>query len=318
VHRRREDDPFGTYWLEELERGGVALQVCPTYVAELELLPEPALRRSLEQVQAFGRAVRDHADRVVAVRTRADLERVTAGERLGLLLSMEGVEPLGYDPELIDVYWELGVRMASLTWNHRNAFADGAGEPGQGGLSKLGRRLVDRMVELGMVIDLAHASERTFFDVLERAEGGHIVVSHAGCHAVHGWQRNLTDAQLEGLASAGGVLGIMLVPIGIDSKRWEIERAVDHVDHAVRVMGAEHVGLGGDFMEQLALALDLGSLPEAMLPDGMPIHAAIEGLAGPADYPNLVRALEARGYAGAQLEGVLMGNFTRILAAALP
>jgi membrane dipeptidase len=318
VHRRREDDPFGTYWLEELERGGVALQVCPVYAAELELLPERALRASLEQVQAFARAVRDHGDRVVAVRTRADLETVVAGDRTGLLLSMEGAEPLGYDPELVDVFWELGVRMASLTWNRRNAFADGAGESGEGGLSRLGERLVDRMVERGIVIDLAHASERTFWDVLERADGAQVVVSHAGCRSVHGWQRNLSDEQLEGLAARGGVLGIMLVPIGIDADRWEIERAVDHIDHAVRLMGPEHVGLGGDFMEQLALALDLGNLPGAMLPAGMPIEAAITGLAGPQDYPNLVRALEQRGYAGADLDGVLMGNFLRVREAALP
>jgi membrane dipeptidase len=317
VHRRHEDDPFGEHWLPNLERGGVALQVCPVYAADLELLPERALRASLEQVQAYARALRDNADRVIAVRSRADLEPVVSGARMGMLLSMEGVEPLGYDPELVDVFWELGVRMASLTWNRRNAFADGAGERGEGGLSRLGERLVDRMVELGIVIDLAHASERTYWDVLERTEGAQVVVSHAGCQSVHGWQRNLSDKQLEGLAARGGVLGIMLVPIGIDAERWEIERVVDHIDHAVRVMGPEHVGLGGDFMQQLARALDLGTLPGAMLPAGMPIDAAIDGLAGPEDYPNLVRALEARGYAERDLEGVLMGNFLRVLEAAL-
>lgn len=314
VHRRAEPDPFGSHWLPALRDGGVGLQICPTYAADMESLPEIALRRVLEQVQAFHRACRDHADTVAPVRWKEDVD----GDRLGLLLSMEGMEPLGYDPGLIDVFFELGVRMGSLTWNRRNPFADGAAEPPHGGLSRLGRQLVDRMVELGIVVDLAHSSERTFWDVIERVDGAPVIVSHAACRAVHDSPRNLRDEQLEAIAASGGVLGIMLVPIFIDPERWQIDRAVEHVLHAVEVMGAEHVGLGGDFIQQIARALGLVLPPDAMLPGGMPVDAAIEGLAGPADYPNLVTALRERGLDGEHLDAVLGNSFRRVLRTVLP
>ncbi|MCW2952919.1 MAG: peptidase family protein [Conexibacter sp.] len=318
VHRDAEDDPFGTHWLPNLQRGGVALQICPTYVADLALLPEQALPRALRQVAAYRRALREHGDSVLEIRTAADVDALAAGDRLGLMLSMEGMEPLGYDPALIDVFWELGVRMGSLTWNRRNPFADGAAEPANGGLSRLGAQLVDRMVQRGIVIDLAHASERTFWDVIERTEGRPVVVSHGACRSVCETPRNLTDEQLKAIAASGGAFGMMLVPIAIDPDRWEIERAVDHIAHAVDVMGHEHVGLGGDFMQQLVHALDLQLGPDSLLPGGMPPEAALEGLAGPEDYPALVAALGQRGFAGEQLANVLGQSFLRVLRTVLP
>ena len=133
-----------------------------------------------------------------------------------MLLSLEGCEPLGTNPELIEVFWELGVRMASLTWNRRNAFADGAGEPGHGGLSTLGRELVARLVELRVVLDLAHASDRTFADVLEAASDATFVVSHAGCRAIVDTPRNISDEQLRAIADRGGVFCVMMLPLVVD------------------------------------------------------------------------------------------------------
>ena len=102
------------------------------------------------------------------MRCAADLDAALTPGRLGLVLSIEGMEPLGYDPGLIDVFCALGVRMASLTWNRRNPFADGSAESPLGGLSQIGRALVDRMVALPIAFDLAHANEGTFSELLER------------------------------------------------------------------------------------------------------------------------------------------------------
>jgi membrane dipeptidase len=318
-HRRAEERPFERYWLPNLERGGIGLQVCPIFSAELEWLPELALRHNLQQVAAFRRAVRECPDHVLEVRTRADVDEAEAGPRIGLLLSMEGVEALGYDPTLIDVFHDLGVRMVSLTWNRRNPFADGAAEPANGGLSNLGRQLVDRMVGLGgIVIDLVHASERTFWETIERAGDAAVIVSHGACRAVCETPRNLADDQLRALAEHGGVLGLMQLPIVIDPDSWTMERVVDHVDHAVSVMGVEHVGLGGDFIRQTWRALSAPEPPDTLLPAGMPMDAAIEGLAGPEDYPNLVDALRRRGYDGERLDAILGGNLFRLLRSGLP
>jgi membrane dipeptidase len=132
VHRAAEDNPFSARWLWQLRDGGVELQVCPVS-AQFEQLPEGALRQALEQIAAFYRAAGENDADVVVVRSRADLERAEREGTLGLMLSMEGAEPLGSSIDLADIFWRLGVRMFSLTWNRRNAFADGAGEPARAG-----------------------------------------------------------------------------------------------------------------------------------------------------------------------------------------
>ena len=237
--RADEERPFATHWLPKLRAGGVGVQVCPIYV-EIEDLPELGLRRALAQAHAFHRAVRESAGDVAVVRSAADLDALDG--RIGLLLALEGVEPLGYDPWLADIFWELGVRMVSLTWNRRNPFADGLGEVGDGGLSGLGCELVQRLAGLGAILDLSHASERTFADVLETAPEATVVVSHANCRAVVDTPRNLSDEQIRALAARDGVVGVLAHPFVLAEPT--IERLVDHVDHVATLVGVEHVGVG--------------------------------------------------------------------------
>jgi membrane dipeptidase len=179
----------------------------------------------------------------------------------------------------------------------------------------LGRELVDRLVELGVAIDLEHASERTFEDVLERSGDASVLVSHAGCRAVHDIPRNLTDDQLRALAERDGVLGIMLIPFSVGDPAT-LDRAVDHVDHAARVIGDGGVALGGDFTVQHNRATG-GGRPDALLPPGI-LGEAVEGLSGPEDYGALVDALRRRGWEGDRLDGLLRGNLLRVLRRALP
>jgi membrane dipeptidase len=317
-HGAGESDVFPRTWLPLLEAGGVRLQVCPMYV-DLDRQPEGSLREALGQAAAWHAAVREQPDRVVAIRTGGDLDAVEREGNLGLVLALEGVEPFGYDLYIAEVFWELGLRMASLTWNRRNPFADGAAEESDGGLSGLGRELVDRLVELGVVLDLAHASPRTFADVLARTDGAPVLVSHAGCRAVHEHPRNLADDQLRALADRGGLLGMMLHPLVVDPARPTIERAIDHFEHAVEVMGVEHVALGGDFTERLVAELPAEpSTASSLLPAGVELGAALEGLAGPEDYPALEAALRRRGWGIDDIAAVMGRNVIRFFRAALP
>ena len=282
-------------------------------------VPEAALRTTLEQAAACHRAVAENGERVLLVRTRDDLDAVEHGERLGLLLSMEGVEPLGASAHLVDVYHELGVRMVALTWNRRNAFADGLGEERAGGLSQRGRALVERLVEVDVAIDLAHASEPTFWDVLERTGDAPVLVSHAACRAVFDTPRNVTDDQMRAVAERGGVLGMMALPLVVDPARPTIHRLVDHVEHAVGIMGIEHVALGGDFIRQLVDAGIVAPAPtDTLLPPGTTLGEAIEGLAGPEEYATLIDALRARGFDDGGLEAILWRNLVRDVRRALP
>ncbi len=313
-HRLGETDVFAQTWLPLLEAGGVGLQVCPVFV-ELDRQPESTLRDALGQAASFHRAVRENADRVVAVRTRADLDLVERGERIGLMLAFEGVEPFGYELWGADVFWELGLRMAGLTWNRRNPFADGAAD--EGGLSRLGRSLLPRLAERGIVLDLAHASPRLFDECIE-SYGGRVCITHAGCHAVNGHPRNVTDEQLRALAARDGVFGLMLHPIAIDPVNPTIGRVLDHLDHAASVLGGDRVCLGADWTKRLHELMPTPVPPDGLMPPGLEVGTTVAGLSGPEDYPALVEALRERGWDGELLHGLLSRNLLRFLREALP
>jgi membrane dipeptidase len=312
VLRRGQERLFERYWLPRLEAGGVGVLICPLHAANAPR--DEAQDQALAQEAEFRRAVEENAERVCQVRTRAELD----DPRLRFVLSMEGVEPLEGDPSALEEWYGRGVRSASLTWNHANEFAGGIDTPGQG-LTDRGRALVRRFGELGIVLDLAHASEQTWRDVLD--EEVPFSVTHAGCRAVRDHPRNLTDWQLEALAERGGVLGLMALAFVVDPDAPTFSRWLDHVDHAVAVMGIEHVGLGADFVDQVAHTEQGHGLDEVLQAGTVAVdksHLGLEGFTGPDDYPALVAALRGRGYEGDRLEAIMSRNWLRILRAALP
>jgi len=311
-----ETESFARTWLPLLEAGGVGLQVCPVFV-ELDRQPEGTLREALGQATCLIRAARESPDRVLQVRSAADLDAVERGERIGLMLSLEGVEQFGYELWPAETFWELGMRMAGLTWNRRNPFADGAVE--DGGLSRLGRALVDELVELGVILDLAHASVPAFAELIARTAGAPVVCSHAGCRAVNDHPRNLTDDQLGSLGDAGGLFGLMLHPIAIDHEQRTLDRVVDHLEHAIDIVGVDGVCLGGDFTTRLMEVLPPMPMPaDGLMPKGLQPGAGIEGLKGPEDYPALLAAMSARGWSEADITAVTCDNLLGFLRRSLP
>jgi membrane dipeptidase len=315
VLRRDEPNPFATHWLPKLRAGGVTLQVCALYTGGG---PVDETRATAEELlEAFGRVFDENGDAVFQVRSREDL--AAANGRIGLLLSLEGVEALGDDPATFAHFWDAGVRMVGLTHNVPNAFAGGLDTPDQG-LTDRGRVLVDDLATRGVVIDLAHASERTFYEILEHAPAATVIVSHACCRAVHDVQRNLSDEQLIALAERDGFLGMMALALTVGGDA-SIDRLIDHLDHAVDVMGAERVGLGTDVIDQVTeseLAFGNDLLP--IVVDAREAGGGRLGLVdftGPEHFPGLVAALRARGYDAERLEGTLSGNLKRILGRAL-
>jgi membrane dipeptidase len=311
-----ETGTFARTWLPLLEAGGVGLQVCPVFV-ELERQPEGTLREALGQATCLLRAVRESTDRVVQVRTASDLDAVERGERIGLMLSLEGVEQFGYETWPAETFWELGMRMAGLTWNRRNPFADGAAE--DGGLSRLGRALVDELVSLGVILDLAHASPATFDEIIARAAGAPVICTHAACRSVNDHPRNLTDDQLRALAGAGGLFGLMLHPLAIGHEQRTLARVVDHLEHAVGVVGIDRVCLGGDFTTRLNEVMPPMPDPaDGLMPAGLEPGAGIEGLKGPEDYPALLAALADRGWSDPDIAAVSSANLLGFLRRSLP
>jgi membrane dipeptidase len=186
-------------------------------------------------------------------------------------------------------------------------------------LTDRGRALVRRFGELRVILDLAHASEQTWHDVLE--EGIPFSVTHAGCRAVHDHPRNLTDWQLERLAERGGVLGMMALSFVVDPDAPTLSRWLDHFDHAVAVMGIDHVGLGADFVDQAPPTeqrLGANDLPHPDTGQFAKSRLALDSFTGPENFPSLVTVLRERGYDGKRLEAITSANWLRIFQQALP
>lgn len=314
VLRRLDENPFRERWLPKLRKGGVALQVCPLYAADVPAEEAPAKARA--QLEQFERALRENPDDVFQVRTRADLAEVGRDGRIGLMLSMEGVEPAA---EGFEEWWDAGVRMVGLTWNAANWAAGGIASPEQG-LTDRGRALVDELVARAVVLDLAHASLETFDEVLERAP--YVACSHACCRALVDIPRNLSDEQLEALAERGGVLGMMALALVVGYENATIDGLLDHVDHAVSVMGTGHVGLGADVIDQVVDAeVEAGEPLEDVIEEALAQgggRMGLVGFTGPQHYPALVEGLRRRGYEGESLAAVTHASFLRLFGEALP
>jgi membrane dipeptidase len=313
VLRRDESNPFATHWLPKLRAGGVGIQVCALYAADS---PPGKARAEVDgQLAAFRRLLDENPDEVFQVRTRDDLPQASP-ERIGLILSMEGVEALEGDPDTFGYFCGEGVQLVGLTHNPPNAFAGGINAPEQG-LTDLGRRLVDDLAERGVVIDLAHASPRTYDEILERAPEATVIVSHACCRALRDIPRNVSDDQLRVLADRDGFLGMMALALTVGPPAT-IERLLDHLEHAVEVMGEQRVGLGTDVIDQVVAAEEeLGIELQPAVVEARAAGGGQLGLAdftGPEHFPALVDAVRARGYGDA----VLAGNLLRILERALP
>lgn len=250
---------------------------------------ERALHRALKLIAAFLDMQRDCPD-LRQITSVADLDPT----RPGFVFSFEGADPLVDDVSLLEVFYRLGVRMIGLTWNGRNAFADGLRVgPRPSGLTELGRELVARMQELGVVLDLAHIAEPGFWDALECSEGP-VVATHANAHALHAHGRNLRDDQIKAIADRGGLVGVTFVPGFLSKEPADLEHVLAHIDYIVGLVGDDHVGLGSDF-------------------DG--ITTPPTRLSHVGCLPNLTEGMLSRGYSAERIEKILGGNWARVFRA---
>ena len=280
-----DDDLFGDFWLPQLRDGNVRLVVLPVYTEDW-FTGEAALRRALTTIETARRVADRYSEDVTLVTTSSELRETQDAGRIALVLAFEGMEPVGADVELIDTFWRLGVRMASLTWNRRTPFADGLGERDSGaGLTELGVKAVERMERLGMILDVSHLSDAGF-DHVARVATRPFVASHSSCRDVFDHPRNLRDDQLRTIAESGGFVGINAMRdfVGEGST---VETVLDHVEHAVRLIGAEHVGLGFDFL----VDTEAHTLPASAQPAP---GSFIDGLERPSDLPAFGERLQQR------------------------
>jgi len=299
----------------------------------------PAVKRSLDLIDSVREAVRTHPNDLLLATTAADIRRAAAEHKIAALMGMEGGHMIDDDLRLLRDYASLGVRYLTLTHFKNNNWADSSTDkPAHNGLTPFGKDVVRELNRLGVMVDISHVADKTFYDALEITKAP-AIASHSSCRAIANHPRNMTDDMLRALAKNGGVVminyevsflseeyrvasekktGSVVVQLDAMSKKcggdeacstlesarvnreamekgelpkvsWE--KIIEHIDHAVKVAGADHVGLGSDF-------------DGATMPFGMEDASKL---------PRITDALLKKGYSQRDVENILGGNLLRVM-----
>lgn len=290
--------------IPKLRQGGVDVQYFGAFTSGYYNDGRPnynkANSRLLALINAFYWTLDRNPEHIGLATTVEDIEYLAGQQKIAAVLSIEGAYSLEQDNglELLGQYYDLGVRAIALTWNHSNALGEGAarsymdGARSKGGLTEFGERVVKKMNELGIIIDVSHMAEETFWDVLDITDAP-VIASHSAAYGLRNHVRNLKDQQIIALAQAGGVVQVVFYPdfLAYDPDGVTVKNLVDHIDYIVNLVGVEHVGLGSDF--------DGASMPHDLMDASM--------------LPNISAELSARGYSKADINKILGQNTMRVM-----
>lgn len=288
-----ENSPVGHVDLPRLAKAGVNVQF---FALCTEDCVHWATIKALQMIDSFYQEVKANSQHIEVIVRAHDVENIVKQDKIAALLTLEGGEPLAGEVALLRMFYRLGVRAITLTWNQRNQLADGVAEQGtQGGLTRAGMAVVKEMNRLGMVVDVAHLAEQGFKDVLSQSVKP-VVVSHANCRALCEHPRNLQDWQIKACAETNGVIGLCYYPDFIHAQEPSLDRLLDHAVHMASVAGVECVGLGSDF-------------------DG--IEKVTPGLEDVTKVPQLMQGLADRGFHKNEIAAIMGGNWLRLLKTVL-
>jgi membrane dipeptidase len=247
-------DPFGDFWLPQLKAGNVVLQVLPVYVEE-QFIGEGALRRSMILFENAWQIADQHKSDVALCLNSGDIAKAHAEGKIALVLAVEGAEAAGSSLEFFNLFFKMGVRLLSLTWNRRTMFADGVGESDTGGkLTSLGIEAIAEMERIGMILDVSHISENGFWHVADVAKKP-FIASHSSMHALQSHPRNLRDKQANRIVDGGGFVALNAFGSFL-SDTPTVDSMIDHVEYAVKLVGKKKIGFGFDFMKDLIDQVD--------------------------------------------------------------
>ena len=318
------DLPLGLFWnrhrknvvatdfLREFEAGDIGLLGVATYVEDKDLGAN-ALRVALDQI-ALVYAECEINSRLMLCKSFADIERARAEKRIGLILTMEGAEPLGDDLNLLRVFYELGVRAISLTHVRPNAAAAGgifaaSGSPSTG-LTNFGRELVAECERLGILIDFAHINSAGF-DEICAVTSKPLIVSHTNARKFYDIERNISDEQIKMVGARGGVIGVNAILVSGRKEESTLDRYVDHIEHIIDLIGIDGVGIGFDFCEFLFRQMPAAERDEMQKKLTTPNF--LPDLTNHSHARNLTVKLIERGFSDEQITKILRGNWLRIL-----
>jgi membrane dipeptidase len=328
--------PVGHVDLPRLEEGGVDVQTVALYVGnERYGTPGLASKQAYDLLGAMREAMDANSDRVELARNGAQIERIVASGRIAMPLAIEGGHAIENSLETLREFHRLGVSSMTLTHNVSHDWADSsADEPRWGGLNDLGRDVVREMNRLGMVVDVSHVSDSTFFDVLEVTEDP-VILSHSGVRAINPHRRNISDEMLRALAENDGVIAIVFVlnylsaeygeamaELRAVGRPWfrqiptpedpDLRTALEHLNQ-IRGWPMENLPTIDDLLDHIDHAVAVAGADHVALgADMYPRTPSPVGIRGVQDYPNITAGLKARGYSDEDVRKIMGGNLLRV------
>ena len=331
---------YGQVDVPRMRQGHVTGVFLSIWTDAVGYTPPESIRRALEQIDAVRRAVAQHPAELALACTADQILAAKKRGQIAILMGVEGGHMIDSDLAVLRTYFELGARYMTLTHTENTPWADTSSHPpAHNGLTDFGRQVVREMNRLGMMVDISHVSDKTFYDAVETSAAP-VIASHSSCRALADVPRNMTDDMLRALAKNGGVVHINYFEGFLDRGfmdrldalkddqaqqdalegqapkfgdrsqldsavrainaqriaklgRLPLSRLLDHFDHAIKIAGVDHVGLGSDF-----------DGADDLFPEGMEDMSKI---------PNLVRGLMERGYSEEDILKILGGNTLRVM-----
>ena len=309
--KRQRKSVLETEFLPELEVGNVGVVGVAIYI-ENRYLPDSGLRVALDQIARLY-AETQACSRFAISKSYHDIQKAREDRKIALVITMEGVEALGTDLNLLRAFYELGVRSIGLTHARSNAAGHGgifaSSGSSQKGLTEFGRDLVRECEALGVIVDLAHINAAGFNEVLSMTTKPPIV-SHTNVRRYYDIERNISDEQIKMIGERRGVIGINSVLVGPKKEESTLDRYVDHIEYVTNLIGINGVGIGFDFFEFI-----YSQWPESAkreLAEKLTTPQFIPNLRNHSHARNLTRKLIERGFNDEQIEKILRGNWLRI------
>jgi membrane dipeptidase len=276
--------------------------------------------QALADIAAAEQLMEKTPDLFLNIRTHGDFNRARKERKLGVIYSFETVEMLESKIERIELFRRLGVRVMQLSYNRRSPFGVGCLDGETDGLTELGREAEAKMNEIGVALDLSHSNTQTTADGIA-ASTKPALITHAGCRAVYMHPRNKEDREMKALADKGGVMGIYMLPYLTEPpKQPMLDDYMQHLEHALKICGADHVGVGSDvpfFRVETSDLEEMKKTAEKRKADGIAAPGEerptyIPDLNTPRKMELIADALLKRRYKSSVVEKVLGANFKRV------
>jgi membrane dipeptidase len=329
--------------LPRMKKGGMGAQFFAVYVAASYVEGNHSAHRTLDMIDTVRYDIAGkYPNDFLFATTAADIRRANKMHKIAALMGIEGGHAIEDSPRILRDYYALGVRYMTLTHTNSNHWADSSGDANKpnNGLSPLGKDIVREMNRLGMIVDISHVSDKTFFDALETSQAP-IFASHSSCRAISPAPRNMTDEMIQALAKKGGVIQInfacdFLNPDVLKANEATMAKMVPIRDELMKKYAAEPDGIQRA-MREARQAVGAGEAPRATLADVVKHINHVVAIAGvdavglgsdfdgidcaPVDldsvdkWPNLTRALLQDGYTAPEIRKIYGGNTLRLMEA---